>query len=60
MDKFKLNCITEVKTHDENLAAKLMRHWRDETECDFGRVISHERITVAACTLWTFKFVGNK
>tara|TARA_R110000782_G_scaffold263381_2_gene356002 strand:- start:3012 stop:3197 length:186 start_codon:yes stop_codon:yes gene_type:complete len=60
MDDFKLDCMTEIKTHDEALAARLMKHWHDNIPTGFGLIASYERFDGLASTLWIFKLMENK
>tara|TARA_R110000772_G_scaffold180835_3_gene292133 strand:- start:1 stop:183 length:183 start_codon:yes stop_codon:yes gene_type:complete len=60
MDDFKLDCMTEIKTHDEALATVLMAHWHVNTPTDFGIIASYEVVDGLASTLWIFKLMENK
>tara|TARA_R110001583_G_scaffold109400_1_gene258100 strand:- start:9873 stop:10055 length:183 start_codon:yes stop_codon:yes gene_type:complete len=60
MDDFKLNCMTEIKTHDEVLAVRLMKHWHDNTPVELGLVVSYDRVDGLSSTLWIFKLMDNK
>ena len=61
MDSFRLDCTTELKTHDEDLAKNLMVKFHSKEAHDLGYIISCDRTAGLAITLWVFKFIkGDK
>ena len=60
MDDFKLDCTTEIKTHDSALAESLLDHMHNKTESSFGWVASVDIVTGVSDTLWVFKLIKWK
>lgn len=60
MNDFKLDCTTEIKTHDSLLAESLLGHRDNKTESSFGWIASVDIVTGVPDTLWVFNIIKWK
>tara|TARA_R110000850_G_scaffold266268_1_gene396532 strand:+ start:20 stop:199 length:180 start_codon:yes stop_codon:yes gene_type:complete len=59
MDDFRLNCTTEIKTHDKVLALKLIKQYHLGHKSGLGMIVSYDFTPGYSFSLWIFRFVGE-